>query len=174
MAEVAEVLAACPGWTEEVDDERTDERMVFWRFRCRCGELLPRGSADKAYRAHLAEQIEALIVVRVGEAKGAAEWAVEVTWSDWHKAGAKGPTSQYGPFADEGHRDRFLECQRRDRDVAGTRVLARSAAYTPWVGEDVSPTSSDERDVLLLREWERIHSHTPAATLCAAAADGGQ
>lgn len=85
------------------------------------------------------------------------EWAVEVTWQDWEKAGAKGPTSQYGPFENPEHRDRFLEEQRRDREVAATRVLTRHAAYTPWTGPDaVDPTSAEEREALLIQQYERM------------------
>jgi hypothetical protein len=74
------------------------------------------------------------------------EWAVEVTWRDWKKAGAKGPTSQYGPFETEEHRDSFLNSQRRDRAITATRVLTRLAAYTPWdPSGEANPTSQEER-----------------------------
>lgn len=87
------------------------------------------------------------------------EWAVEVTWRDWKKAGAKGPTSQYGPFDTPEWRDRFLGQQRRDRDVTATRVLKRRAHYTPWVGPDApEPTTEKEREALLRAEWERINN----------------
>lgn len=85
------------------------------------------------------------------------EWAVEVTWLDWEKAGAKGPTSQYGPFETEEHRDRFLAEQRRDREVAATRVLTRFATYTPWDGPvDACPTSEREREALLAEHYEEM------------------
>lgn len=90
------------------------------------------------------------------------EWAVEVTWRDWRKAGAKGPTSQFGPFEERPPVDRFLEIQRRDRDVAATRVLTRQAAYTPWAGpENADPTSEEERDALLQAFYEQMTN--PAA-----------
>ena len=85
------------------------------------------------------------------------EWAVEVTWLDWEKAGAKGPTTQYGPFETEQHRDRFLAEQRRDRDVSATRVLTRTATYTPWDGpETACATSEQEREALLAEHYEEI------------------
>jgi hypothetical protein len=85
------------------------------------------------------------------------EWAVEVTWRDWEKAGAKGPTSQFGPFDTPAQRDSFLEMQRRDRDIAATRVLTRRAAYTPWDGPDTpTPTSEEERESLLELYYEHM------------------
>jgi len=85
------------------------------------------------------------------------EWAVEVTWTDWQKAGAKGPTSRFGPFEHPHQRDQFITIQRRDRDVAATRVLTRHAAYTPWTGpDDVIPTSEEERTALLAQLYEEI------------------
>lgn len=93
----------------------------------------------------------------MAEPEWRTEWAVEVTWRDWKKAGAKGPTSQYGAFETEGHRDRFLASQRKDRDVTATRVLTRRAAYTPWVGPETSEqTTEAEREALLAAEYERI------------------
>lgn len=93
------------------------------------------------------------------------EWAVEVTWRDWQRAGAKGPTSQYGPFENEDHLNRFLAEQRRDRDVAATRVLTRLAAYTAWTGpSQVLPTSEEERQVLLTQAYESMFGRaTPFA-----------
>lgn len=85
------------------------------------------------------------------------EWAVEVTWLNWKKAGAKGPTSQYGPFETEEHRDRFLDQQRRDREVTATRVLTRRAAYTPWTASGAAePTTEEEREALLAALYEQI------------------
>lgn len=99
--------------------------------------------ADQAENTHLPEP-------RV-------EWAVEVTWRDWKKAGAKGPTSQFGPFEDEGARDRFIDVQRRDRDVAATCVFTRWAAFTVWDStEEPEPTSEADRNLRLARfynEW---------------------
>jgi hypothetical protein len=78
------------------------------------------------------------------------EWALEVTWRDWKKAGAKGPTSQFGPFENRDHLDEFEKTQRRDRDIRATRVLTRRAAYTPWTGPDTpEPTTEREREQLL-------------------------
>lgn len=94
------------------------------------------------------------------------EWAVEVTWRDWKAAGAKGPTSQYGPFEHPFQRDQFIAMQRKDRDVAATRVLTRRAVYTPWVGPDApSPTSEEEREALLTEFYEQMTgtSATPPA-----------
>lgn len=90
------------------------------------------------------------------------EWAVEVTWVDAKKAGAQGPTSQYGPFETEAHRDKFLTEMRRDRAISATRVLTREASYTPWepTGE-ASPISDEERDALLMALWREVN--TPAA-----------
>lgn len=88
------------------------------------------------------------------------EWAVEVTWRDWQKAGAHGPTSQYGPFDNPGQRDSFLEQQRRDRDVTATRVLTRQATYTPWEQEsDQGPTTEEERNELLAAHHHKILAH---------------
>lgn len=85
------------------------------------------------------------------------EWAVEVTWRDWRKAGAKGPTSQYGPFETPEGRDAFVRMQRRDRDVAATRVLTRLAAYSPWDGPTApEATSEEERERLLNEEYARL------------------
>lgn len=85
------------------------------------------------------------------------EWAVEVTWRDWKKAGAKGPTSQFGPFSTPESRDAFLDQQRRDRDIAATRVLTRRAAYTPWDSTDQpEPTSEADRDLRLARYYDRM------------------
>ncbi|WP_300953852.1 hypothetical protein [Nocardioides oceani] len=94
------------------------------------------------------------------------EWAVEVTWADWRAAGAKGPTSQYGPFEHESQRDLFLATQRRDRAVAATRVLTRRAAYTAWTPTSaVEETSEAERQRLLAEVYEQItgavHPHPP-------------
>jgi hypothetical protein len=87
------------------------------------------------------------------KARVVEEWAVEVTWVDYVKAGAKGPTSQFGPFDDRDDRDRFLKMQRRDRDIAATRVLSRIATYTDWEGvPDAEPTTVEERERLLM-EW---------------------
>lgn len=85
------------------------------------------------------------------------EWAVEVTWRDWKKAGAKGPTSQYGPFDKREAADRFLDQQRRDRDVAATRVFERLAAYTVWDSiEEPEPTSEADRNLRLARYYDRM------------------
>ena len=85
------------------------------------------------------------------------EWAVEVTWRDWRKAGAKGPTSQFGPFSTQEQRDSFLEMQRRDRDITATRVLERRAAYTDWTGPDTpTQTSEEEREALLNAYYESM------------------
>jgi hypothetical protein len=88
------------------------------------------------------------------------EWAVEVTWRDWKKAGAKGPTSLYAQFDTPEQRDQFLAIQRRDRDVAATRVLTRLAAYTPWEGpESPEATSDEEREALLASLYTEITGH---------------
>lgn len=88
------------------------------------------------------------------------EWAVEVTWLDWKRAGAKGPTSQFGPFETEESRDRFIDTQRRDRDIAGTRILSRLAAYTPWEGpEEVEATTEEDRNERLDRLHAEMFAH---------------
>lgn len=99
------------------------------------------------------------------------EWAVEVTWRDWKAAGAKGPTSQYGPFETEAHRDNFLDMQRRDRDITATRVLSRHAAYSPWVGpSEAEPTTEEEREARL-RRWYEINLPRAAPAPLAAHTD---
>lgn len=97
------------------------------------------------------------------------EWAIEVTWADWKKAGAQRPTSQYGPFSDEERATIFHTQQRRDRAIAATRVLTRYATYTPWevatlpVGE-TGPTSEAERDRLHEEYLQALMAdHTSAA-----------
>lgn len=100
-------------------------------------------------------------------ARRVEEWAVEVTWVDHVKAGAKGPTSQYGPFDNQEHRDRFLKEQRRDRAVAATRVLTRVATYTEWEGvPDANPTTEEERERLLMELYEEVagHPYSPGST----------
>lgn len=83
------------------------------------------------------------------------EWAVEVTWVDWKRSGAKGPTSQYGAFKTEAGRYRFLDVQRRDREVAATRVMSRMAAYTQWGPEtEPEPTSEEDREARLDRFYK--------------------
>lgn len=87
------------------------------------------------------------------------EWLVEVTWRDWKKAGAKGPTSEYGPMETEEQRDSFLDWMRRDRDIVATRVLERRAYYTPWTGpEEVSVVTDEEREARLAEYHQRILS----------------
>lgn len=85
------------------------------------------------------------------------EWAVEVTWADWKRAGARGPTSQYGPFTTPESRDAFVDIQRRDREIAATRVLSRFAAYSPWAGPtEADATSEEDRSARLERYYAEM------------------
>lgn len=83
------------------------------------------------------------------------EWAVEITWKDWKKAGAHGPTSQYASFDTKEACDTFVDMQRRDPDVAATRVLSRRAAYTAWEGPEPDPTTEADREARLRDYYER-------------------
>lgn len=89
------------------------------------------------------------------------EWAVEVTWADWRKAGAKGPTSQFGPFDHPFQRDQFVAKMRRDRDITAIRVLTRRAVYTEWTaaGERII-TSPEERERLLAEHFADMFAPT--------------
>lgn len=85
------------------------------------------------------------------------EWAVEITWVDWRKAGAMGPTSLRGPLETIEECERLLSEVRRDRAVAATRVLTRQAAYTPWAGPEVADVVTEqEREALLQDLFDRM------------------
>lgn len=98
---------------------------------------------------HVAEQIADLLDPVI-------EHAVEVTWVDPAKAGAKGKTSQYDPFTDPEHLRRFHRDMRSDIAVASTRVLTRVAAYTDWIGGDPVPIEPGERDRLLQQRYDEV------------------
>ena len=91
------------------------------------------------------------------------EWAVEITWVDWRKAGVRGPTSTFEGFTDPGHIEAFLETQRIDHAVASTRVFERRAAHTAWQPiSDPDPTSDADRDAWLVRHYKRLGMRLPA------------
>jgi hypothetical protein len=120
----------------------------------------PRATVEEAIAAWEAKGPTSLTVALMADAlygvreETRTEWAIEVTWLDWKKAGAKGPTSQFGPFETEEQCDSFLVQYRRDRDIAATRVLTRRVAYTEWEGGEPIATTKEERD-RLLKEWLR-------------------
>lgn len=87
------------------------------------------------------------------------EWAVEITWVDPEKSGAKGPTSQYGEFEDQEHLASYLRTCRQDRAIAATRIMRRRAGYTPWEPtEEPQPTSEEERERLYREFMEEVYA----------------
>ena len=85
------------------------------------------------------------------------EWGVEVTWVDPARAGALGPTSQYGPFTSIRQVESFVDQQRIDEEIAATRVLARAAAYTDWAPlTESEPTTREDRAARKERLFEKL------------------
>lgn len=88
------------------------------------------------------------------------EWAVEVLWRDWKKAGAKGPTSQFAPMDTEEQAKQFADRMRSDRDVTAVRILTRRAYYTPWSGDLTwVPITEEEREALRMKLYDEMFSH---------------
>lgn len=88
----------------------------------------------------------------VSAARTVTEFAVEITWVDHVKAGAKGRRGIYGWLEDRTQVDLIREAYRRDRAIEATRVLTRTATYTdPVEHEPLEVITPEIRDAALTR-----------------------